>query len=137
MRPDRLLKDESDTFEAKEAGFANAGAGYLVFGVKDETLEVVGLPNDRFTAAELTPRFDHYLAPAIQWDRTTFEIAGKRLGVIYVYSASRKPDVSRVERRTACGTGPSTTGMSERPLRSVQPNSARSWAREIAAWERT
>jgi hypothetical protein len=115
-RPGRLLKDESDSFEAKEtfhtkgaqfakyartaAGFANAGGGYLVFGVKDETLEVTGLADDRFTAAdkaELTQRFDHFLAPAIQWDRTTFDIAGKTLGVIYVYSALRKPVVSRME----------------------------------------
>jgi hypothetical protein len=76
-RPGRLLKDESDVFEAKEtfhpkgaqfakyartaAAFANAAGGYLVFGVKDETLEIAGLADGRFTTAdkaELTQRFE-------------------------------------------------------------------------------
>jgi hypothetical protein len=115
-RPDRLLKDESDLYEAKEtfhtrgaqfakyaktaAGLANAGGGYIVFGVKDETLEIVGLPDGRFAStdkADLTMRFDQLLAPAIRWDRTSFVVAGKVVGVIYVYTATRKPIISRMD----------------------------------------
>lgn len=116
QQPDRLARDENDIFEAKEtfhikggqfakyaktaAGFANAGGGYLVFGVKDETLEILGLADDRFVRADkadITLRFNQYLSPAIQWDRTIFEIANKKIGVVYVYSSVRKPVVSRVE----------------------------------------
>lgn len=103
-RPNKLVKDENDSFEAKEnfhprgagfakyartaAGFANANGGYLVFGVKDEPLEVVGLADERFSSvdkAELTQRFDQHLAPALRWGRTTFDVRGKKIGVIYVY----------------------------------------------------
>jgi hypothetical protein len=109
-----LVRDESDTFEAKEtfhkgganfakyaktaAGFANAAGGYLVFGVKDGTLEVVGLLDDRFLKidkAEITQKFGQHLTPAIWWDRTTFILGGKTLGVIHVSSSTRKPIVSR------------------------------------------
>jgi hypothetical protein len=110
----RLERDESDTFEAKEtfykggpnfakyaktaAGFANAAGGYLVFGIKDGTLEIVGLPDDRFLKidkAEITQKFGQHLTPAITWDRTTFDIAGKTVGIIHVPSSTRKPIVSR------------------------------------------
>jgi predicted HTH transcriptional regulator len=96
-RPGRLLKDENDTFEAKvtfhtkgaqfakyartAAGFANAGGGCLVFGVKDKTLEVMGLPDHRFTSAdksELTQRFDHYLAAAIHGTGPLSKLRAKR-----------------------------------------------------------
>ncbi len=111
-----LLKDENDLFEAKEtfhpsggqfakyaktaAGFANSGGGYIVFGVKNDSLELVGLADQRFLKtdkAELAQRFDKYLAPSIHWDRTTCDISGKRLGVLYIYSSLRKPIVSRYE----------------------------------------
>lgn len=111
-----LIRDESDTFEAKQtfhargpnfakyaktaAGFANAAGGYLVFGVNDANLEVVGLSDDRFTKldkAEITQKFGQYLAPSIRWDRRTHSLNGKSVGVIFVYSSAQKPVVSRLE----------------------------------------
>lgn len=78
------------------AAFANNRGGYLVFGVKDGTGEVVGLSSDKFIeydAARLSARIHDVVQPELDWDKSVIEICGKRLGLIYVAESRLKPIV--------------------------------------------
>lgn len=103
----KLRVHESDVVEFKQsvnwgatpeyartmAAFANNRGGYLVFGVMpDRTID--GLKNDNFDRRDpaIVTQFlrDHF-QPEIRWDARTFELAGLRLGLIYVWPGRRKP----------------------------------------------
>ncbi|MCC6363157.1 MAG: ATP-binding protein [Bryobacterales bacterium] len=80
------------------AGFANAQGGYLVFGVRNEPREIVGLCNDQFFTLDpaiTTNNLNEYFEPALPWKHHDIDVEGKRLGLIYVAEANRKPAICR------------------------------------------
>lgn len=80
------------------AGFANARGGYMVFGVRNEPREIVGLNSDQFFTLDpaiTTNNLNEYFEPALAWKHHDIEVGGKRVGLIYVAEANRKPAICR------------------------------------------
>lgn len=96
--------EESDTIELKEtfskilkyiktiAAFANNSGGYLIFGIKDENKEIVGI-NTFFKTLDpaLIDQALSYFVPAIRFEKKEYKIMSKDIGIIYVYPNNSKP----------------------------------------------
>lgn len=108
--PSVVEVEESEAIEFKEtfswnnralyartlAGFANNRGGYLVFGIKDETKEIVGLHGAAFAAldiAEASMFLDATFAPSMRFNMRAVILGGVEIGVIYVWQAIEKPVV--------------------------------------------
>lgn len=122
-----LKSRESSTVEFKEAfdvantakygktmaAFANNRGGYILFGIKDNPREIVGLKNNKFETMSLekfTDAINNLFAPSIEWQTgivtvriknnsvssTTQgqEYIDKNIGWIYVEEAENKPVVA-------------------------------------------
>ena len=79
------------------AGLANNKGGYVLFGVKDKTYELLGLRDDTFRttdSAEFTRIISTSLDPVPEYEITFLEIDGKSLGVIYVHPHKYRPVVA-------------------------------------------
>lgn len=79
------------------AAFANNKGGYLVYGVKNNPREPIGINNNNFDNiddAEITQAINEYFAPSINWERTIYEWTGKRFGVVYTHASENKPVVA-------------------------------------------
>jgi hypothetical protein len=80
------------------SGFANAQGGYIVFGVRNEPREVVGMENDQFFTLDptiTTNNLNEYFEPALAWKHHDIEVGGKKIGLIYVGEAIHKPVICR------------------------------------------
>lgn len=76
------------------AGFANNRGGYLLFGVSNDTKDVVGLPKgklDGLDSAKISSFLNEKLSPSIRWDKHELTFADKIIGAIYVWPATEKP----------------------------------------------
>ena len=101
---------ESDTFECKEnfnadagtlvkplVSFANNKGGYILYGVKDAVWEVVGLTKKKISDFEawdserLSGTLFDYAGCGLSVEKTTFNIAEKTIGVLYVHRATKRP----------------------------------------------
>lgn len=74
--------------------FANHRGGYIVFGVKNQPHDLVGLnvkAFDRLDDHEVSSYLGDVIAPEIEWSRFTIELGGKQLGVIAVAPCTRGP----------------------------------------------
>lgn len=79
------------------AGLANNKGGYIFFGVKDKTYELVGLRDDTFKntdSAEFSRVITTSLDPVPGYEITSLDIDGKSLGVIYVSQYDHRPVVA-------------------------------------------
>tara|TARA_R110002096_G_scaffold432240_1_gene648767 strand:+ start:197572 stop:199119 length:1548 start_codon:yes stop_codon:yes gene_type:complete len=112
--PEKLAVAETDTTEGKEsfnwgskekysktfAGFANNKGGYILFGVKDGSFEVVGIPADRMEKFDLR-KANQYLTrtynQAFRIEIGSFGVNGKTIGTIYIHPASDKPVICKVD----------------------------------------
>lgn len=109
--PDRLISRESTWLEFKEsfslnaipqyaktmAAFANAGGGYIVFGVQNRPHRLVGLHKndfDQLDPAKLTKGLNDSFSPEISWDSHVHTIDGRRFGLIYTFESNSKPVVA-------------------------------------------
>ncbi|HQE48838.1 MAG TPA: ATP-binding protein [Fervidobacterium sp.] len=125
-----LLKSrESNTVEFKEsfnksntvkyaktmAAFANNRGGYIVFGVKDNPREVIGLKNNNFenlNQEAFTDTINSLFAPSLEWECGTFvlqieatttnaegeketKVVEKRIGWLYTEEAEYKPVIAQ------------------------------------------
>lgn len=124
-----LKSRESNTVEFKESfnknstakyaktmtAYANNRGGYIIFGVKDNPREVVGLKNNNFenlSQEQFTDAVNSLFAPAIDWECGTFviltekEITGsggeteikvieKEIGWLYTAEAENKPIIAQ------------------------------------------
>lgn len=125
-----LLKSrESNTVEFKEsfnagstakyaktmAAFANNRGGYIVYGVKDNPREVIGLQNNNFeylNQEKYTDAVNSLFSPSIEWECGTFTFSSekpitgadggtvtkapeKRIGWVYTEEAERKPVIAQ------------------------------------------
>lgn len=103
-----ISPNETDKIELKEAwngghiseyarsmaAFANNKGGYLVFGVKDGSGEIVGLTTNKFAeydAARLSERVHNLVQPQLEWDKRIVEICTQRVGLLYVAESRQKP----------------------------------------------
>ena len=108
----QLKTRESTTIEFKQAfswsnkslygktmsAYANREGGYIIFGIKDSPREIIGLQSDNFEKTDeekITNYLNETFSPEINWEKTTVEVVGKTLGVIYVYQAKHKPIISK------------------------------------------
>ena len=107
--PDQLLITETTKIECKESintehwalnhlktvsAFANNEGGYLVFGVKDQTWEIIGIDSNEFNKMDLNisnRTFRSYLSCPIYHEKITIERNNKILGIIYIPPAKIKP----------------------------------------------
>jgi len=120
-----LKSRESNTVEFKEsfnknntakyaktmAAYANNRGGYIIFGVKDNPREIVGLKNSNFENFQqevFTEALNSLFAPSLDWDCGTFsleykikhtnnetELTEKRVGWIYTEEAEYKPVIAQ------------------------------------------
>ncbi len=105
---DILHVDETDRIEFKQslnfgskaeygrviASFANAGGGFLVFGVEDSKKRVTGIKEGRlatYDSAKLNQYLAEHFAPVPIWEKTELSLAKKTIGIIYVRPARDKP----------------------------------------------
>jgi hypothetical protein len=106
--PRRVLVREGSTIEFKQAfnwgsrdaycktlaAFANSSGGYLIFGVKNQPRELVGLLTDNFGGmddATVTGFLNDSFSPEVRYVRGTVNLHEATLGFIYVGPAARKP----------------------------------------------
>lgn len=78
------------------AAFANARGGYIVFGVKNNPREIVGLQNTRFEDTDpaiITEFLNTAFSPEIHWDKRQYTAQKMKIGVMYVFEAESKPVV--------------------------------------------
>ena len=124
-----LKSRESNTVEFKEsfnknstakyaktmAAYANNRGGYIIFGVKDNPREVVGLKNNNFenlNQEQFTDAVNSLFAPAIDWECGTFliraekaitgsvgemetKVIEKEIGWLYTKQAENKPIIAQ------------------------------------------
>lgn len=124
----KIKSRESNTVEFKEsfnknstakyaktmAAYANNRGGYIIFGVKDNPREVVGLKNTNFenlSQEQFTEAINSLFSPAIEWecgsfifqvedannagDETGPELIEKKIGWIYAEESEQKPIVAQ------------------------------------------
>ncbi len=99
---------ETDKLECKESfgkywikncikaivAFANNKGGYIVFGVKDKTWELVGIDKEKFRnfdRKDVNQTIRNYLSCGIDFDTKTMDFNSKTVGIIYIYPAKIKP----------------------------------------------
>ena len=106
---DRLAITETDVIECKQsfgsqhwvnnciraiAAFSNNKGGYLAFGIKDKTWEIIGINRDKFKAFDrknLNQVLRSSLSSGIEFDMGTFVCDGKTIGVMHILPARIKP----------------------------------------------
>lgn len=94
------------------AAYANNRGGYIIFGVKDNPREVVGLKNANFetlSQEQFTEAINSLFSPAIDWECGSFvlqiectaddgaepSLIGKKIGWIYAVESEQKPIVAQ------------------------------------------
>lgn len=102
----RLNITETDHVECKEgfnvvmktiAAFANNRGGYLVFGIKDKTWEIVGLSPSKmekfreYDLRNLNQKIRSSLGADLQVQKKAYKIGMKSIGVMYIAGAAIKP----------------------------------------------
>lgn len=75
------------------AAFANNRGGYIVFGVKDNPREIVGVSNgfSGFNQEKLTESINSLFSPEIIWETGTVDFGAFRIGYIYTEMSEAKP----------------------------------------------
>jgi len=91
---DNSSKEAKAKYVKEMAALYNFQGGYLIFGVSDTTLELVGLtgftPPDN---AELVNDLSTYFSPAIRFKTKELVTGGKKVFVVYVEKRSSIPTV--------------------------------------------
>jgi hypothetical protein len=110
--PLRLISRESTWLEFKEsfntfsllkyakaiASYANKEGGYIIFGVKDNPRDIVGLNNDNFEkidSAHISKKLNEHFSPEIVIDMQTYEYKELKIGIIYVFKSNNKPIICK------------------------------------------
>jgi len=86
----------ADDYAKTAAAFANSQGGYLVFGVKDQPREIVGLKGTKFhqlDVAKVTQAFAERFSPEIHWEPHVQKVGQFEVGILYISEAATKPVV--------------------------------------------
>jgi len=106
--PNRITSRENSWLEFKEsfnwaskseyvktmAAFANNKGGFIIFGVKDQPKEIVGLINDNFDKldeARISGYVNECFSPEIKYEKFIKQIHGKNVGILFIPEAKHKP----------------------------------------------
>ncbi|MDH4241828.1 MAG: ATP-binding protein [Phycisphaerae bacterium] len=106
--PNRIIARESSWIEFKESfnwaskskygktisAFANNKGGYIVFGVKPNPKELVGLQSGNFEdidESKITEYLNSVFSPEINFEKFTRKVLDKIIGLIFVYESLNKP----------------------------------------------
>lgn len=79
------------------AAFANNRGGYILFGVKDNPRQVVGVNSafQNFEQEKFTEYLNMYFAPEILWETGVVEIGEMLVGFIFTEEAVNKPIIAQ------------------------------------------
>jgi hypothetical protein len=108
--PNRIISRESGWLEFKEsfnwgskdkyakslAAFSNNKGGYIIFGVKNEPRELIGLKSDNFETIDeekITSYLNNVFSPEIKYEKDIINIFNKKIGILYAQQAGIKPIV--------------------------------------------
>jgi hypothetical protein len=86
-----------DSYGKTAAGFANNKGGVMVFGVKNNPRELVGLQNDNFEnldEAKIAEYFNGIFVPELIFSKKVLRINGKTIGILEINGSARKPVIS-------------------------------------------
>lgn len=106
----RIISRESGWLEFKESfnwnskdkyaksivAFANNKGGYIVFGVKNNPRDLIGLKSNNFDTtdeAKITAYLNSIFAPEIIFEKFFFTVKSKNIGILYTHQAQIKPIV--------------------------------------------
>lgn len=107
---DRVISRESGWLEFKESfnwnskdeyaksmvAFANNKGGYIIFGIKDNPRNLVGLQSNNFETvdeAKITAYLNSVFAPEIIFEKFVVIVKSKNIGILYTHQAKTKPIV--------------------------------------------
>ena len=78
------------------AAFANNHGGYILFGIKDNPREIVGVNSafSSFKQEKFTESLNSLFSPEILWDTDVVEFDGFSIGYIYTHEAIEKPVIA-------------------------------------------
>lgn len=108
--PDRIISRESNTIEFKEsfnwnskdkygctaAAFSNNRGGYIVFGVKNQPRDLVGLSNDNFEnldESKIAEFLNSIFSPEILFEKYLENVNSKKVGIFHIIQNPQKPVV--------------------------------------------
>lgn len=108
--PDRIISRESNTLEFKEsfnwnskdkygctaAAFSNNRGGYIVFGVKNQPRDLVGLSNDNFEDLDestIAGFLNSVFSPEILFEKYLINVNSKKVGIFHIIQNPKKPIV--------------------------------------------
>jgi hypothetical protein len=108
--PDRIISRESNTLEFKEsfnwnskdkygctvAAFSNNRGGYIVFGVKNQPRDLVGLLNDNFDnldESKIAEFLNSIFSPEILFEKYLVNVNTKKVGIFHIIQNPQKPVV--------------------------------------------
>ncbi|MDI6820761.1 MAG: ATP-binding protein [Patescibacteria group bacterium] len=108
--PNRITARESGWLEFKEsfnwlskqgytksmAAFANNKGGYIVFGVKNNPKELVGLQSNNFEATDeekITSYLNSCFSPEIEYEKFIVNVKSKTVGIVRIHQNRDKPVV--------------------------------------------
>lgn len=112
--PARLAVSETSSVEGKEsfnwgnkhdycktlAGMANNRGGYILFGVKDGSFEIVGIQQDRMEKFDLK-KANEYITrtfnQALELEKGQFVVGGLTIGALFVNESTAKPVVCTLD----------------------------------------
>ncbi|MEY4440453.1 MAG: hypothetical protein RLY49_79 [Candidatus Parcubacteria bacterium] len=106
-----LTSRESATVEFKESfnwgskdeyaktlsAFSNHNGGFLIFGVKNQPKEAVGLQTNNFEnidEAKITRYLNSIFSPEIEFEKFTLNINNRIIGILHVHPSHDKPVIS-------------------------------------------
>jgi len=76
------------------AAFANNKGGYIAFGIKDKTWEIVGIDKEKYEKhdrKDLNQKLRSCLSCGIDFDMTTLDRDGKTIGILHICPVKIKP----------------------------------------------
>jgi len=106
---DRLAITETDQIECKESfggqhwitncikaivAFANNKGGYIAFGIKDKTWEIIGVDKDKYEKYDrknLNQKLRSCLSCGIDFEQFTLDRGGKTIGILHIFPVKIKP----------------------------------------------
>ncbi|OGE90532.1 MAG: hypothetical protein A3J07_02400 [Candidatus Doudnabacteria bacterium RIFCSPLOWO2_02_FULL_49_13] len=86
-----------DEYGRTAAAFANRAGGFLVYGIKNSPIEIVGIRNNNFEIKDesnITGYFHSVFSPEIHFDKYIVKHKNKTLGLLKIYQSDSKPVIA-------------------------------------------